>query len=259
MYHEREPTNISAYADPILDELASGELNANGTCFFDTMRQAQGPVLELGRGIGRATIPLAQRGVDITGLELSAPSLAYARAKAGDLPIKWVEADVRSFQLDTRFGLIFARGDVINFMLTRADQDAMLARVREHLDDDGRFMFDDYRPKASERADVLELAAWYTLDHPNGRKIYASGTDRFDLARQIHFETCSERWDDPEGELVRPPWKLALRWFELLELEVLLQDNGFDIVERFGDWDGTPYSEDGYGYAVYACRKGKDL
>jgi SAM-dependent methyltransferase len=64
---------------------------------FLLRRQAQGPVLELGCGIGRATIPLAQRGTDIIGLELSAPSLAHARSKSSDLPIRWIESDVRTF------------------------------------------------------------------------------------------------------------------------------------------------------------------
>ncbi len=83
-----DPINLSAFADPVLDELVSGELQLDGTLFFEVIRQAQSPVLELGCGIGRATTPLAQRGIDITGLELSAPSLVYARAKVGDLPIR---------------------------------------------------------------------------------------------------------------------------------------------------------------------------
>ena len=190
---------------------------------------------------------------------MSAPSLAYARAKAGDLPIRWIEADVRSFQLNTTFALIFTRGDVINFMLTRADRDTMLSRVREHLDDDGSFMFDAYFPRPDERVDVLEPVDWYTLDHPNGRKVYAAGTDRYDHARQIHVQTCTERWDSPEGELVRPPWELSLRWFEPQELRALLHDNGFGIVDQYGDWDGSPYSDDGDGFVVYRCRKWRNV
>src|SRR5262245_59824109 len=138
-----EPINLSAFADPGLDELISGEPKIDGTVFFDIIRQVQGPILELGCGYGRVPIPLAQRGItDLTGLELSAPSLAYARTKAGTLPIRWVEADVRDFHLDRRYPLIFARGTVLNFMLTRLDQEAMLSRVREHLADGGQFMFD---------------------------------------------------------------------------------------------------------------------
>lgn len=138
-----DPINLSAFADPLLDELVSGEPKIDGTLFFEIIRQAQGPILELGCGYGRITIPLAQRGIaNLTGLELSAPLLAYARSKADDLPIRWVEGDVRNFHLDRQYSLIFARGGVFDFMLTRPDQEAMLACVREHLADGGRFMVD---------------------------------------------------------------------------------------------------------------------
>ena len=129
-----EPIDLSFYADAVLDEVVSGEPPIDGTILLDLALQAQGPVLELGCGYGRITIPLAQRGVEnLTGLELSAPSLAHARLRAGILPIRWVEADVRNFHLNRQYAFIFARGDVFNFMLTRIDQEAMLACVHEHL------------------------------------------------------------------------------------------------------------------------------
>jgi SAM-dependent methyltransferase len=106
-----EPINLSAYADPLLDELVSGEPNIDGPVFWGTIAQTEGPILELGCGYGRVTIPVARRGVtNLTGLELSAPSLAYARTRAENLPIRWVEADVRTFHLGTSYALIFARG-----------------------------------------------------------------------------------------------------------------------------------------------------
>ena len=139
----QNPIDLSAFADPILDELVSGEPTIDGTRFLDILSQVDGPILELGCGYGRITIPLYERGIrDITGLELCAPSLAYARTRAEGAPIRWVEADVRDFHLDRQFVFIFARGDVFDFLLTRADQEAMLANVRAHLADGGRFMMD---------------------------------------------------------------------------------------------------------------------
>jgi len=84
------------------------------------------------------------------------------RAKAGDLPIRWVEADVRDFHLDVRYGLIFARGNIFDFMLTRRDQEAMLARVREHLVDGGQFMYDVAEMPPSRMVTNLEEEAWFT-------------------------------------------------------------------------------------------------
>ena len=111
-----DPIDLSFFADAVLDEVMSGEPRIDGTILLELARQAHGPILELGCGYGRITIPLAQHGVqDLTGLDLSAPSLAYARARADTLPIHWVEADVRDFHLSA---------------ITRAEQERLdVARV----------------------------------------------------------------------------------------------------------------------------------
>lgn len=249
-----EPINLSAFADPILDKLASGPLKLDNTLFFDTIRQTNGAVLELGCGLGRATIPLAQRGIDLTGVELSAPSLTYAKQQAGDLPIRWVEADVRDFHLGTAYDLIFARGTVFQFMLTRIDQEAMLACVREHLRDGARFMFDVWYFHPNRMIDKIEERAWYTLDHTNGRQVYVSGMDRFDHARQLSIQTCYERWDSPDGALVRPSWELTLRYMMPQEMEALLHYNGFKIMAQYADWDGAPVTQD-KPFGIYICEK----
>jgi SAM-dependent methyltransferase len=234
------PSNLSAYADPILDELLSGEPKIDNTFFLNILESIRGSILELGCGYGRITIPLAQRGItNLTGLELSAPSLAYARIKAGNLPIEWVEADVRSFQLGQKYPFIFARGNVFDFMLTRSDQEAMLSRVREHLDVNGQFMFDyNYYPP-NRMINVLEEVEWFQITHPNGRQIFLSGTDEFDHSQQYHIQTCYERWDRPDGELVRPPWQLTLRYFMSQEIDSLLHYNGFKVVSKYADYDGS--------------------
>jgi SAM-dependent methyltransferase len=249
-----EPIDLSAFADPILDEVVSGEPKMDGTLFLEIIRRADGPVLELGCGYGRITVPLAQRGItEITGLELSAPSLAYARARAGDLPIRWVEADARDFHLQRRYALIFARGCVFDFMLTRADQEAMLSCVREHLADAGQFMFDTGERLPSDMTNRAENA-WYEVVHPNGRRIYVSGTDHYDYARQLWTQVCYERWDEPGGELVRPPWRLTLRYTMPQDLEALLHYNGFRIVSAYTDFEGTPGSAD-TPPSMYICEK----
>jgi SAM-dependent methyltransferase len=250
-----ESIDLSAYADPLLDELVSGEAKIDNTVFYDTIAQTQGPLLELGCGYGRVTIPLAQRGItNITGLELSAPSLAYARARAGDLRIRWVEADVRNFELDMTYSLIFARGCIFDFMLTRVDQEAMLARVREHMTDRGQFMFDICERPPIRMVNELEEVEWFTITHPNGRQIYVSGTDRYDYANQLRMQTCYERWDEAAGELLRPPWTLTIRYSMPQEMETLLYYNGFKIVAKYADYDGTPGTAERPA-SVYICEK----
>lgn len=250
-----DPIDLSFYADAVLDELVSGEPKIDGTILLDLARQAQGPILELGCGYGRITIPLAQRGVpDLTGVELSVPSLAYARSKTADLPIRWVEADVRDFHLNQRYPFIFARGDVFNFMLTRQDQEAMLACVREHLVDDGEFLFDNMPIHPTKMIDEPEDTAWYTLIHPSGRPIYAFGRGWYDHRRQWYFQRGHEHWDSAEGDLVRPPWELTLRYVMPQELETLLHYNGFTVVARYSDYRSDLLIQAMPGY-IYLCKK----
>lgn len=235
-----EPIDLSFYADTVLDELVSGEPKIDNTLFFDIVSKANGPILELGCGYGRVTIPLAQRGIgNLTGLELSAPSLAYARVRAGDLPIRWVEADVRNFHLCQFYALIFARGCVFDFMLSRLDQEAMLACVREHLADDGQFMFDTCEYLPSQMVNAPEETAWFNRTHPNGREVYFSGTSCYDYTQQHWIQVGYERWDEPGGELVRSPWKLTLRYSMPQEIEALLHYNGFTVVSSYCDYQGT--------------------
>src|SRR2546430_1666048 len=66
-----------------------------------------GAVLELGCGTGRVTIPIAQAGVDITGLDNAVPMLEIARAKSmGQSSPRWLQNDMRRFRLEQRFELV---------------------------------------------------------------------------------------------------------------------------------------------------------
>ena len=251
-----EPIDLSFYADSEIDVLVSGSGRSldDTLLFLEFVQQAEGAVLELGSGLGRYTIPLAERGIDITGIELSAPSISYARQTAGELSIDWVEADVRNFHLDRCFSRIFARGCVFDFMLSRQDQESMLACVHQHLTDDGQFMFDVCDRPLGQMVDQPEEEAWYTMAHPNGRTIYFSGKSWYDHTEQLWIQMGYERWDEPEGELVRQPWTLTLRYTMPQELETLLHYNGFKIIAKHAEYDGTP-STPQRPPGVFICEK----
>ena len=106
---------------------------------------ASQPLLELGCGTGRITIPLASAGFDITGLDISEPMLRRARskAKAADVDVTWFQGDMRGFDLDRKFGMIFCPFGTFNHL--RHDEVARcLAGVREHLLPAGYFVLDTF-------------------------------------------------------------------------------------------------------------------
>ena len=56
------------------------------------------PVLELACRTGRITIPLASKGIKITGLDISEPMLEQARKKDRG-KVEWIRTDCRNFHL----------------------------------------------------------------------------------------------------------------------------------------------------------------
>lgn len=97
-------------------------------------------VLDLGCGTGRHAALLAERGYELTGVDLSEEMLKVARATAPQL--SFVQGDVRSVRLNRKFDVVASLFHVMSYQTTNADLRAALATLREHLSPGGMFVFD---------------------------------------------------------------------------------------------------------------------
>jgi SAM-dependent methyltransferase len=249
-----EHTNLEDYADPVLFDIENSEFEPDGPFYLSLAQQVAGSVLELGCGTGRITIPLAQHSIDIVGLDVVPGMIAQAKGKAGDLPIRWVEADVRDFHLGQQFDLICAPGAVFEHLLERADQEAMLACVREHLAPEGLFASSILFPHPARMVNSEEEQEWFSYVDEAGREVRVTGTDRYDPVRQIREETAYRRWHDAEGREVTRRARLALRLVFPQEMDSLLHYNGFTVLHRYGDWDSGPLTDQSR-CIIHVCKK----
>ena len=112
-------------------------------------RGVAGPVLELGCGTGRVTIPVAVAGVDVTGLDNSDSMLRRAHRKSAEarVDVRWVEGDMRVFDLSRRFALIYVPLAGFAHMRGPGDAAACLDRVIAHLAPGGRLSIDLMNPE----------------------------------------------------------------------------------------------------------------
>lgn len=248
----KDDSNLEMYADPINYDLESGAVDLDGSLLPKLASQASGPVLELGCGTGRVTIPLAQQGFDMTGLDITPHMLEHAQNKAKRLPIQWICDDVRSFHLETQFSLIYTYGAVFQHLLTRVDQEAMLASAYKHLAPGGKFVIDVGFKQPKSMITAPEPEEWYSFIDNQGRKVQVSGTDHYDHLRQIWYQSLYRHWPETDGQNQAQPERLALRYIMPQEMEVLLFYNGFKVLSRYGDWKGNPLSEDTYLH-IYVC------
>lgn len=101
----------------------------------------RGAVLEVACGTGRIAVRLAHDGVRVVGLDRSTDFIEGARAKSVGLSnVRWVEGDMRSFDLGESFALVIIPGHSFQFMLTPADQIACLQSIQRHLLPGGRLV-----------------------------------------------------------------------------------------------------------------------
>jgi len=122
--------------DARYDERAAAGENVHGEADF-VMRYAPRSVLDAGCGTGRVARELARRGVEVVGVDLDSDMLATARRRSPEL--RWVQADLASFDLGRTFDAVVAAGNVM-ILLTPGTESAVLANIARHLRPAGLFI-----------------------------------------------------------------------------------------------------------------------
>ncbi len=130
---------------PELYDLRTADVTEDVRFCVEMARTVGGPVLELGAGTGRVTLPLARTGLVVTGLETSRLMLQRARMKAEQLSsklhVEWVEGDITNFALGGRkFRLILAPFNVLQELRDLNEMEKCLRCVAEHLEPTGKLV-----------------------------------------------------------------------------------------------------------------------
>lgn len=235
--------------------------------YTELARETGSPILEIACGTGRVALPIARAGFHVTGVDIASSMLAQARRKSAGLPLRWVEADAREFDLGERFRLIFITGNAFQAFLTRGDQEALLGRVRAHLAPDGLFAFETRNPRWEHagpgvnptglfvRLESQPERLWREFTDPDGVVVRIYNELRYDpIAQLLHLRSTRRRGEGAAAEV--SVTRIALRFTFPQELEALLHYNGFTVLRRYGDWDLSPLTGDSPSIIVVCRRRG---
>jgi SAM-dependent methyltransferase len=226
--------------------------------YLDLARETGGPALDLACGTGFLTIPLADLGLEVTGVDLAPEMLDHARTKT-TLPIRWVQADCRTLDLGERFRLVTLTGNAFQEFVTRADQEGLLGTVTRHLAPDGLFAFETRFPSPSDLMTPEALSGewtpetvWRTFENEHGQPVSVSTLQRNDPIRQTVEYVIHRRWHEDGTDQVITE-RAVLRFVYPREMEALLHYNGLDIRDAYGDWDRSPLTGTS-PRMIYVCR-----
>jgi SAM-dependent methyltransferase len=253
---ERDPSEAARLAALYDLDTAPLEGGPDVEWFGGLARRTGGPILELGCGTGRITVPIAQDGHHVVGLDRSGAMLERAerRARRANVEVRWVEGDMRAFSFNEAFALVFVALNSF-LMLDPDDRWSCLARVREHLAPRGRVAIDVFQPDpvVVVGLDGGVVDEWERVDPENGRAIRKFSSSRANVDGVTQRIWYDETTDD--GTVRRISGTTTLHYLYRREAELLFSEAGFVIETLHGDYDGNPADAQSRKLLVVAKRK----
>ncbi|MGW4497638.1 class I SAM-dependent DNA methyltransferase [Micromonospora sp. NPDC004336] len=201
-----------------------------------------GAALEFAIGTGRVAVPLAARGVPVSGIELSRPMVRRLRTKVDEATVPVVVGDMASDTVPGEFSLVYLVYNTISNLLTQAEQVACFRNAARHLAPGGRFVIELWVPELRRLPVGQEATVWLSESD-------YIGLDTYDVLHQRvvshHF-----RFDEStHARLFRSPH----RYIWPAELDLMGQLAGFELESRHADWSGTEFTADSRSHVSVYC------
>jgi SAM-dependent methyltransferase len=191
----------------------------------------EGAALELAIGTGRVAIPLAERGVPVSGIELSQTMADQLHRKGADVQV--VIGDMATARVEGEFSLVYVVWNSIGNVRTQAEQVATFRNAARHLAPGGRFVVELWVP-GIRRLPPGQAAVPF---HVGRRHV---GFDTYDMTTQQGTSHHYRRHDD--GTVTYGESNFRYIWPN--ECDLMAQLAGMELEHRVADWHGTPFTND---------------
>ncbi|MCD8179892.1 MAG: class I SAM-dependent methyltransferase [Firmicutes bacterium] len=204
-------------------------------------------VCDLACGTGNITIPLARRGYDMTGVDISEDMLNIARSKSEGLDILFLNQSMNDLDLYGTMGAFLCMIDGLNYILPPKSLLKLFTRIKTcFIDDGGLFIFD-----ISTEYKLKNIIGSNTFVHC-GKNIFYTWQNRYIEKRKLSdmFLTFFVK----RGKnYARFEERHLQRAHSVYELTYLLKRAGFTTVDTFGELSFSPPGENSERI-VFVCR-----
>jgi ubiquinone/menaquinone biosynthesis C-methylase UbiE len=216
-----------------------------------------GPVLELGCGTGRISVPIARDGATLVGIDRSAPMLArarcrLARARVGHRTLL-VRGDIRSLPFRSRrFPLVMAPYGILQSLVREGDLTAALDSIARVIRKGGRLGIDL----------VPDLPRWSeytgkkTLSGRMGRDATVTLIESVRQDPRRRLTIFDQRYVTKRaGQRRVAHFSLTFRTVSVPQMARRLERAGFQIDDVVGDYQGGPWDARADVWVILASRR----
>jgi len=234
--------------------------------FWESSTDGNDPVLELGCGHGRLTIPLARAGRKIVGLDLNLTCIQYLQSEiekeTQDLQkrITIIQADMLQYQGEQIFGSIIIPCNTYS-IFSAEERRHLLGNAAQMLNQGGMFVASVPNPHwiktlyenlpGDEKDAETDLET--IIQHPennqpvqvSSRLVSTSGGIRWDWLYDQMF---------PDGRVERFVISTEHHLASLETYQSEFQAAGFKVIDQLGDFDGAAYENES-PYLILVTRK----
>ena len=191
-----------------------------------------GRVLELGIGTGRIALPLAARGVEVHGIDLSRAMVGRLKAKPGGQDIPVTIGDFATAQAGGTFSLVYLVFNTIMNLTTQDAQVACFASAAAQLEPGGCFLIETRVPELRLLPPGQNVLPWeLTAQH------WVSYS--YDTATQAMHGHYADFAGD-RGEYSTMPF----RYVWPAELDLMARLAGMRLRDRWDGWHAEPFTGD---------------
>lgn len=199
-----------------------------------------GDVLELAIGTGRVALPLAQRGLKISGFDASPQMLDILKDKPGgsDIP-NWL-ADMASFDLEQEFDFAFLIFNTLYNLTTQGEQVRCLQHVAKHLRPGGKFLVEAFMPNR----ETFENNQAVRTKHVDYDKVWLEAVQHDPIAQTLNYQRIRI---SQQGTELKP---LPMRYVWPAELDLMARLAGLAPISHWGGWHKQPLSAASEMYVI---------
>src|SRR5258708_14126963 len=218
--------------------------------YSELAKQVGGPILDIGCGTGRVMLHLAMEGHAVSGIDTSVAMLERGRRNLKnriDLSelVTSYEGDALTYTPPEKFAMILVPYNGLMHFRTADEASGLLRHLKGLLTDDGLLAID--LPNAGETFATLDDGAGTLersfIEPESGNFVMQQSVSALNRTEQLQYITWIYDEIGADNVVRRTVAPLTLRYVFPVELDLLLQVNGLQRLERFRDYDSSPFEE----------------